>query len=58
MSVTIARSDARTRTLEALAAVSATYGWQAEAIAQPAEAVAALLLDVRPRPGSVDRGRR
>jgi len=65
MAAVLTRSDARSRTLEALAAVSAVYGlpsytgalsrsdgeWQAEAIAHLAEVVAALLLDVRP--GSV-----
>ena len=72
MAVSIVQSDARTRVLEALAAIAGTYGlvgypgalaraddgWEAEAIAQLAEALAALLLDLRPRPGSVERRRR
>jgi len=60
------RSDARSRATEALAVVVDAYrglagypgalsraddGWQAEAVAQLAEAVAARLLDVQPRPG-------
>ena len=67
--VVLARSDARTRATDALELVAEQYGthhdlealraagddWQDEALAQLAEATAALLLDVRPRPGSVER---
>ena len=63
------RTAARRRTAEALTAVSGQYGldddlealeragddWEPLAIAMLAEAVAALLLDVRPRPGTVER---
>ena len=72
MSVTLTRSDARTRATEVLGMIAAVYGtpaypgalsradddWRDEALAQLAEAVAGLLLDIRPRPGSVARERR
>jgi len=61
----------RTRATEALGMIAAVYGtpaypgalarsdddWQSEAVAQLAEAVAALLLDLPPRPGTRMRGR-
>ena len=67
--VTNAPVAPRQRTVEALALVSAQYGlrddmaaleragddWEPLAVAMLAEAVAALLLDVRPRPGTVAR---
>jgi len=66
MSVTLARSDARTRATEALEMIAHQYGtpdalealkaagdaWHAEALAQVCEAVSAILLDLRPRTGS------
>jgi len=65
------RSAARTRATAALERVAHQYGvsadleavrhaerdWEPLAIAMLAEAVAGLLLDVRPRPGSVERKR-
>ena len=69
MAATLTRSDARTRATDALELVAEQYGthhdlaalraagddWRDLAIAMLAEATAALLLDIRPRPGSVER---
>jgi len=72
MAVAEALSAPRQRATEALGMIAAVYGlegypaalsraddgWQAEAVAQLAEAVAARLLDVPPRPGARMRERR
>jgi len=70
--VSVTRETLEQRTTEALAVIADQYAvsddlaalrraegdWEPLAIAMLAEAVAALLLDVRPRPGTMKRERR